>query len=133
MNEISFSYFRVVNETQTLCLLIAVSLKFKKQNARRKNKSWVFSAPCSGFSKNASVAMIIICIPHAYIFLCLCALCVLCYAHPPQISLSFNILVYVHLTETKTKVKETNIDFPKKFIENQCYLIFFSHLFSWED
>lgn len=57
-------------------------------------------------------------------------LCVLCYAHPPQISLSFNILVYVHLTETKTKVKETNIDFPKKFIENQCYLIFFSHLFS---
>lgn len=44
--------------------------------------------------------------------------------------LSFNILVYVHLTETKTKVKETNIDFPKKFIENQCSLILFFHLFS---
>lgn len=57
-------------------------------------------------------------------------LCVLCYAHPPQLSLSFNILVYVHLTETKTKVKETNIDFPKKFIENQCSLILFFHLFS---
>lgn len=57
-------------------------------------------------------------------------LCVLCYAHPPQLSLSFNRLVYVHLTETKTKVKETNIDFPKKFIENQCSLILFSHLFS---
>lgn len=56
-------------------------------------------------------------------------LCVLCYAHP-HLSLSFNILVYVHLTETKTKVKETNIDFPKKFIENQCSLILFSHLFS---
>lgn len=39
-------------------------------------------------------------------------------------------LVYVHLTETKTKVKETNIDFPKKFIENQCSLILFFHLFS---
>lgn len=134
MNEISFSYLCVVNETQTLCLLIAVSLKFKKQNARRKNNSWVFSAPCSGFSKNASVAMIIICglCMRTSSYVCV-LLCVLCYAHPPQLSLSFNILVYVHLTETKTKVKETNIDFPKKFIENQCYLIFFSHLFSWED
>lgn len=131
MNEISFSYFCVVNETKTLCLLITVSLKFKKQNARRKNNSWVFSAPCNGFSKNASVAMIIICIP---VYACVHLLMFVCFmCAPPQLSLSFNILVYVHLTETKTKVKETKIDFPKKLIENQCSLILFSHLFSWED
>lgn len=135
INEILFLYFCVVNETKTLCLLIAVSLQFKKQNARRKNNSWVFSAPCNGFSKNASVAMIIICIP---VYACVHLLKFVCFyvCFVMHIHRSFPYLltlVYVHLTETKTKVKETNIDFPKKFIENQCSLILFSHLFSWED
>lgn len=133
MNEISFLYFCVVNETKTLCLLIAVSLKFKKQNARRKKQlmsifgtmQWIFQERFGGNDNNMYTGLCM----RTSSYVCV-LLCMLCYAHPPQLSLSFNILVYVHLTETKTKVKETNIDFPKKLIENQCSLILFFHLFS---
>lgn len=60
MNEISFLYFCVVNETKTLCLLIAVSLKFKKQNARRKKQlmsifgtiQWIFQERFGGNDNN---------------------------------------------------------------------------------
>lgn len=110
------------------CLLVAVSLKFKKQ-IEWANKKLLSIFVTSGFSKNASVTMIIcVYIPvYPCVHLIVCFMCaLLCTAVFLSFEHQLGIYWYIaHLTETKPKVKEINIDFQKKSIENQFSLIFF--------
>lgn len=75
MNEIS--YFCIVNETKTLCLLVAVSLKFQKQNERKKlyeyfRHEWIFQERIGG--KDNMYIPLYACV-HLFMFVCfMCAL-----------------------------------------------------------